>query len=93
LPVKVSGISTSFVRPLSRLAPASHVGTEASGFVPASAPGGGVVGLRLDGGEREGPDCSVIFFSGVFSTFARDLCIICNLMGSCVKNYMSTAVF
>jgi hypothetical protein len=82
--------STSSVRPLLRLAPALNVGSVASGFVPAAEHGGGEASLWLDDGEREGPDCLVKFFNGVFSAIARDLYVICNLMGSFVTNCMST---
>jgi hypothetical protein len=61
-------------------------------FVPASGHGGGVAVLWLDGGEREGPDCFVLSFSEVFSTNARDLYVICNLMGSFVTICKSTAL-
>jgi hypothetical protein len=84
--------STSFVRPFLRLATALSVGMVASGFVPAAVHDGGSAGLRLNGGEREGPNCFEEFFSRVFSTITRDLRVICILMGSFVKACMSTAV-
>jgi hypothetical protein len=92
-PVMISGVSTSCVRPLSRTAPALNVREEASGFVPASTHGGGVAGLWLVGGEREGSDCFEKKFSGVFSALARDLCVICFFMGSFVTICSSTALF
>jgi hypothetical protein len=55
LPAKESGETwTSSGRPCSRSTIASHVGTEASGLVPAAVLNGDTVDLRrLDGGERE----------------------------------------
>jgi hypothetical protein len=56
-------------------------------FVPASELNGGSSDLRLDGGDREGPDCFCKSFSGIFSAIVRDLCVIssfyeifCNLL-------------
>jgi hypothetical protein len=92
-PVKESGGSlTSFVRPLPRLVPVYYGNSAASGFVPASGLDGGATGLWLDGGDREGPDCYVSSFSEVFSAYARDLCVILNLMGSFVIICKSTAL-
>jgi hypothetical protein len=48
------------------------VGKVASGFVPASGHDGGSSDLRLDSGDREGPICTFLAFSEVFSAFARD---------------------
>jgi hypothetical protein len=79
MPVKDSGAClTSLVRPYSRSATALIVFSAASGFVPASRLDGGSfdLHLRLDGGEREGPDCFVSSFSEVFSAFTRDLYFI-----------------
>jgi hypothetical protein len=75
-PVKDSGTcSISIGRPLLRSASALIVFSAASGFVPASGIDGGSLDLhlRLDGGEREGPDCIASPFSGVFSAFTRDV--------------------
>jgi hypothetical protein len=44
-------------------------------FRPASVHDGGSSDLRLDGGEREGPNCISSSFSKVFSVFTRDLCV------------------
>jgi hypothetical protein len=60
MPVKDSGTSsTSIRRPLWRSTAAAYVGSEASGFVPASVLDGGSSGfcLWLDGGERGGSVC------------------------------------
>jgi hypothetical protein len=74
---KGSGKSlTSIGRPLPRSATACIVGSEASGFVPASDINGGSSGLWLDGGDRGGPDCFSLSFREVLSTLARVLCVL-----------------
>jgi hypothetical protein len=45
---------------------------------------------RLDSGDREGPICTFLAFSEVFSTFARDPYVFPYLMGSFVLLYHST---
>jgi hypothetical protein len=56
--VKGSGSClTSQVRPLLRSATGLIVFSAVSGFFPASVLDGGSSDRRLDGGEREGPDC------------------------------------
>jgi hypothetical protein len=90
-PVMGSGeCLTSFVRPLSRSAPAFYVCSAASGFVPTSGHDGGAAGFRLDGGEREESDCFLKSFSEVFSANARDLYVNFYLMGSFVIICTST---
>jgi hypothetical protein len=84
VPAMDSGDSTSVVRFFLRVAVAYYGCVEASGFVPASSHDGGVAALWLDGGEREGFDCFSSSFSEVFSTNARDLYVILDLMGSFV---------
>jgi hypothetical protein len=73
--VKGSGTSsTSIRRPLLRLATAAIVGSEASGFVPASVLDGGSSGFWLDSGERGESVCYSLSFREVLPTFTRDLC-------------------
>jgi hypothetical protein len=75
--VKGSGTSsTSIRRPLLRSATAAIVGSEASGFVPASVLDGGSSGLWLDGGERGGSICHSLSLREVLPIFARDLCVL-----------------
>jgi hypothetical protein len=77
LPVKGSGTSsTSIQRPLLRSATAAIVGSEASGFVPASILDSGSSGLWLDGGEKGGSVCYYLSFREVLPTFTRNLCVL-----------------
>jgi hypothetical protein len=74
--VKGSGKSlTSIGRPLLSSATADIVGSEASGFVPASDLNGGSFGLWLDGGDRGGPICFFVSFREVLPTLTTDLCV------------------
>jgi hypothetical protein len=84
-----SGISTSMVTGEALLEVCYRTQRWLGGkwFVPASELNGGSSDHQLDGGDREGPDCFCKSFSGVFSTIARDLCVIssfykvfCNLL-------------
>jgi hypothetical protein len=79
---------TSQLRPLSKSATALIAFSEASGFVPTSRLDGGSfdLHLRLDGGEREGPNCIASYLSGVLSAFTRDLCFICFSYGVLYNN-------
>jgi hypothetical protein len=52
-----------------RSATALSFGTAASGFGHASELDGGNFDFRLDGGDREQPECVFISFSKVFSAF------------------------
>jgi hypothetical protein len=78
-PMKDFGVRlTSQVRPLSRSAIALIVFSATSGFIPASELDGGnfYLHLRLDGGEREGPECIVSSLNEVFYAFTKDLSVI-----------------
>jgi hypothetical protein len=73
-PVKGSDESlTSFVRRLLMSATAYYVCIAASGSVPASRHDGGDADIRLRGGEREGSNCFLTYFSEVFSATTKDL--------------------
>jgi hypothetical protein len=54
------------------LATVAIVGSEASGFIPASVLDGGSSGLWLDGGERGGSVCYSLSFREVLPTFTSD---------------------
>jgi hypothetical protein len=94
MPVKDSGMSsTSIWRPLRRSAVAAFVGSEASGFVPASVLDGGSSGFCfwLDGGERGGSVCflylsvrSLLLLPGTYVLFLYS-------MGSLVITCTATA--
>jgi hypothetical protein len=75
--MKDSGInSTSKVRPFLRFSTALCVYTMASGRVHTFVHDSGITGIWLDDGIRDVPDCLIQSFSGVFSAFTRDLCVI-----------------
>jgi hypothetical protein len=59
-------------------------------FVPASELDGGSFDLRLDGGDREGPNCIFTSFSKVFFAFTRVLSVIFFFIGSFVTICTST---
>jgi hypothetical protein len=73
------------------LTTASSVDAEASGCVPATVLDGGMIDLRLNGGEKGGLDCLGKSFSGVFPANARDLCVIVLAYGVLYVNCTSTA--
>jgi hypothetical protein len=73
-----------------RSAVASIAGFEASGVVPALESDGDIADLQLIGGEREGPDCVCILFSGVFSANTRGLCKIFSFYGVLCKKCTPT---
>jgi hypothetical protein len=90
MPVKDSGMSsTSIRRPLQKLAAAPFVGSEASGFVPASVLDGGSSGFCswLDSGERGGSDCflylSVRSFLLLLGTYVSFLYLMGSLVTTC----------
>jgi hypothetical protein len=80
-------------RPFLRSGVTFYSGFEASGAVPASEFDGGISGLLLTGGDREGPDCILRFSSEVISAFTRDPYVIVDFMGSFVTNCTPTAWF
>jgi hypothetical protein len=94
MPAKFSGeCSTSSGRPSSRSTTASIAGVVASGFVPATALDGGLVDLRLGGGERGGPDCFCITFRGVLPAYTRGLCVTLSFLGVLCVNCTSAAYY
>jgi hypothetical protein len=94
LPVKYSGMSsTSIRRPLQRSAAAAFVGSEASGFVPASVLDGGCAGfwLWLDGGERGGSVCSLYLSARSFLLLPGTYVCFLYFMGFLVITCTATA--
>jgi hypothetical protein len=92
LPVKDSGTSsTSIRRPLLRSAAAAFVGSEASGFVPASVLDGGSFGLWLDGGERGGSVCFLYLSERSFLPLPGSYVLFLYFMGFLVITCTSTA--
>jgi hypothetical protein len=78
-------------RPFQRSGVAFYGGFEASGAVPASEFDGGISGLLLTGGDREGPDCILRFSAEVLSAYTRDPYVIVEFMGSFVTYCTPTA--
>jgi hypothetical protein len=76
-----------------RSAAAAIVGSEASGFVPASVLDGGSSGLWLGGGERGGPVCFSVSLREVLPTFARDLCVFSVFYGVSCNNLYLHCIF
>jgi len=62
-------------------------------FVPASVPGGGVTGLALNGGEREGLDGVGLSLRRVFLLLPGTYVYFLNFMGSFVINCTPTVWF
>jgi hypothetical protein len=94
LSVKGSGISsTSIRRPLLRSAAAAIVGSEASGFVPASVLDGSSSGLWLNGGERGGSACFSVSLREVLPTLTRDLCVFPVFYGIPCNNLYLHCIF
>jgi hypothetical protein len=92
LPVKDSGTSsTSIRRPLPRSAAAAFVGSEASGFVPASVLDGGSSGFWLDGGERGGSVCFLYLSERSFLHLPGSYVLFLYFIGSLVITCTSTA--
>jgi hypothetical protein len=94
LPVIDTGMSsTSIRRPLQRSAAAAFVGSEASGFVPASALDGGCAGfwLWLDGGERGGSVCSLYFSARSFLLLPGTYVLVLYFMRFLVTTCTATA--
>jgi hypothetical protein len=93
MPVKDHGMSsTSIRRPLRKLAAATFVGSEASGFVPASVIDGGSFGFCfwLDGGERGGSDCSLYLSVRSFLLLPGTYVLFLYPMGSLVITCTAT---
>jgi hypothetical protein len=93
MPVKDSGMSsTSIRRPLWKLAAAAFVGSEASGFVPASVLDGGSSGFCfwLDGGERGGSVCFLYLSVRSFLLLIGTYVFILYPMGSLVITCTAT---
>jgi hypothetical protein len=94
LPVKDSGMSsTSIRRPLLRSAAVAFVGSEASGFVPASVLDGGSSGFWLDGGERGGSICFLYLSERSFLPLPGSYVLFLYFMGSLIITCTSTAYF
>jgi hypothetical protein len=92
--VKGSGTSsTSIRRPLLRSAAAAIVGSEASGFVPASVLDGGSSGLWLDSGERGGSVCYSVSLREVLPILTRDLCVFPVFYGVPCNNLYVHCIF
>jgi hypothetical protein len=92
LPVKDSGMSsTSIRRPFLRSAAAVFVGSEASGFVPASVLDGGSSGFWLDGGERGGSVCFRYLSERSFLHLPGSYVLFLYFIGSLVITCTSTA--
>jgi hypothetical protein len=94
LPVKDSDMSsTSIRRPLQKSAAATFVGSEASGFVPASVLDGGCAGfwLWLDGGERGGSVCSLYLSARSFLLLPGTYVLFLYFMGFLVTTCTATA--
>jgi hypothetical protein len=94
MPVKDSDMSsTSIRRPLRKSAAAAFVGSEASGFVPASVLDGGSSGFCfwLDGGERGGSVCLLYLSVRSFLLLPGTYVLFLYPMGSLVITCTTTA--
>jgi hypothetical protein len=91
LPVKDSGTSsTSIRRPILRSAAAAFVGSEASGYVPASVLDGGSSGLWLVGGERGGSVCFLYLSERSFLPLPGSYVLFLYFMGTLIITCTST---